>query len=267
MLKTELVTPKGGKKVGVGRGGEVVRMDEFHVEFLVLKPHPPHEGKAEAGHDDEDGTPYFKAVLDLSAYTCGMKGHPVVAKPGTCRKCPMKLKAVEREFRAVVIFKIKGDTKNAKGFQYPPVVPDNYKDAVAKIDEHVRTIEALVKADDNDKAHAVALKITRICEKLPDLAPGKDRATFGAMFLMITVGWGIFAHDGSASGRARCQTPSKIVPAIVDSRHCGTSSGEPRQSKRTAAPRQSPCDEWSRDADSARRVRRTARFQRWAVIP
>jgi len=185
MLQTELVTPKGGKRAGIGRGGEVVQMDGYHVEFLVLKPHAPHEGKAVAGHGEDDGTPYFKAAVDLDAYSCGMKGHPVVGEPGTCSKCPMKLKSVEREFRAVVIFRIQGDTKNAKGFQYPPVVPDNFKDAVAKIGEHVRAIEGLVKEDDNDKAHAVALKITRICEKLPELASVEDREKIASLSKQI----------------------------------------------------------------------------------
>ena len=177
VLKAELVTPKGDKKVGIGRGGDVVEMEGYHVEFLVVREHAGHEEKGHGDeHKDEDATPYFKAELDLKGYACGMEGHPVLDKPGKCTKCPMDLKPVDLEFMAVVIFKIKGETKNAKGFQYPPAIPSNYKDAVAKIEDHLKTIDDLIKASDLDKVHGVAEKISRICEKLSKLAPKDDQA-------------------------------------------------------------------------------------------
>ena len=151
MLKTELVSPKGDRKIGIGHGGEVMEMDGYHVEFLVVKPHAAHgkEGHREA--HTHDATPYFRAKLNLEGYTCGMKGHPVLDKAGPCPKCPMKVKPVDREFRAVVIFRIRGDTKNAKGFRYPPVVPKTYGEAVARIEKHVKPIEGFIRADENEK--------------------------------------------------------------------------------------------------------------------
>lgn len=175
-LKGDLVTPKGDKKVGIGHGGEVVEMEGYHVEVVVVTAHAGHGEKGHTDHKDEDATPYFKAAVDTKGYACGMAGHPMLDKPGTCTKCPMTTKPVDLEFMAVAIFKIKGETKNAKGFQYPAAVPSNFKDAVARIEEHVKAIEGFVKADENDKAHAVADKVSRICKKLPDLAPPAHKA-------------------------------------------------------------------------------------------
>lgn len=172
VIKGELVTPKGDKKVGIGRGGDVVEMESYNVEFLVVREHRGHEEKGHGEeHKDEDSTPYFKTEIDLRGYACGMEGHPVLDKPGKCTKCPMELKLVDLEFMAVVIFKINGETKNAKGFQYPPAIPSNYKDAVAKIEEHLKSIDDLIKGNDLDKVHAVAEKISRVCGKLSKLAP------------------------------------------------------------------------------------------------
>lgn len=177
-LKTEIVTPKGVKKTGLGHGGEVVEMDGYYVEFVVHTPHAGHDAKGheEDHHKEEDGTPYFKAALDAAAYSCGMQGHPLTDKPGTCAKCPMTLKPTTVEFQAVVIFKIKGETKNAKGFQHPPAIPADYAGAVARMEEHLKSIESLVNAGSLDKVHGVAEKISRISEKLPALAPKDDRA-------------------------------------------------------------------------------------------
>lgn len=178
VLKMELVTPKGTKKGGIGHGGEVVEMDGYHVELVVVIPHAGHGEKAHAADHprDEDATPYFKAEFDPAGYACGMEGHPVTDKPGTCPKCPMTLKPVPLEFQAVVVFKIKGETKNAKGFQHPPAVPADYPGAVARIEEHLKTIDGLITSSALDKVHAVAEKISRVAEKLPSLAPKDDRA-------------------------------------------------------------------------------------------
>jgi hypothetical protein len=148
-LKMDLVSPKGDKKAGIGHGGEVQESDGFHVELVVVKPGA--HGKEEKGHDDhkdDDATPYFKAEADLK----------------------------ESELSAVVIFKVKGDTHNAKGFAYPSATPGSYKDAVAKIEEHLKAIDALIGANDLDKVHKVAEKISEICEKLPAMAPKDDQA-------------------------------------------------------------------------------------------
>jgi len=158
-LKLEAVSPKGEKKAGMGHGGEVLAMDGYQVEFVVVKEHGEHaegskaehheKGHKEEAHEHADGAPYFRAALDLEA---------------------------SREFSAVVIFKIKGETKNAKGFQYPPAVPNDYKGAVSRIEEHLKQIDDLIKSGDLEKVHGVAEKISHVCEQLPALAE-KDHRT------------------------------------------------------------------------------------------
>ena len=97
-------------------------------------------------------------------------------KPGKCPKCKMSTKPVDLEFSAVVILRIGDETVNAKGFSYPPAVPNNYPDAVARIEEHIEAIEHLIETNDLGKVHAVAEKISHVCKKLPELAPEHDRA-------------------------------------------------------------------------------------------
>lgn len=148
-LKMDLVSPKGDKKTAIGHGGEVREADGFQVELVVAKAGA--HGKEEKGHDehkDDDAAPYFKADADFK----------------------------ESEFTAVVIFKVKGDTHNAKGFSYPSAAPGSYKDGVAKIEEHLNAIDALIAAGDLDKVHKVAEKISEVCEKLPAMAPKDDQA-------------------------------------------------------------------------------------------
>ena len=171
MLKSELVVPSGDLKAGLGHGGEVVEMDGYQVELLVVKPHATGDGKDHGEPGVRDATPYFRASVGLEGYACGMKDHPVLDKMGPCPKCSMKVKLVDKEFRAIVIFRIRGDTKNAKGFRYPPVVPGTYEAAVAAIQKHVRAIDRFIRADQNEKAHSAADRIEQICKKLPDMGP------------------------------------------------------------------------------------------------
>lgn len=172
MLATELVAPHGDKKTAIGHGGDVVEADGFHVELVV---HKIHSEEGHGDHKDEDAAPYFKAPVQLTGYGCGMEGHPILDKPGACPKCPMAMKPVAIEFAAVVIFKVKGQTKNAKGFQYPPAVPATYGDAVAKIETHLKEIDELIEHGDLDKVHAVAERISHISEKLPGMAHSEAR--------------------------------------------------------------------------------------------
>ncbi len=177
-LKTELVAPKGDAKAGIGHGGEVLEAEPYHVEMVVVKPHA--HGKEEGkGHDDDkavDATPYFKAATDLTAYSCGMAGHPTLDKPGKCTQCPMTAKPINLEFSAVVIFKVGSETKNVRGFQYPPAVPKDFSGALAKIEEHLKAIDGLIAANDLDKVHSSAEKISHVAEGLPALAPKDDKA-------------------------------------------------------------------------------------------
>ena len=87
----------------------------------------------------------------------------------------MKVKPVDKEFRAIVIFRIRGDTKNAKGFRYPPVVPGTYEAAVAVIQKHVRAIDGFIRADQNEKAHAAADRALSAGAIAGDIAPDDNR--------------------------------------------------------------------------------------------
>ena len=107
--KATRVVPPEGERTGLGHGGEVRKMDEYFVELVVHKPHGEHEGEGH-GHKKKDGTPYLGLQIELDELT----------------------------FSAVVIFHIDGETYNVKGFEYPPAVPKNYKDAVARVEEHLK---------------------------------------------------------------------------------------------------------------------------------
>lgn len=207
VLKTELVRPKAERQAAFGRGGEAVEMDGYWVEVVIHAPHAGHD-KGHAEHKEEDSTPYFRTPVELSAYSCGMQGHPVLEKPGTCPKCPMQLKPAAREFGAVVIFKIKGETKNAKGFQYPPAVPATYKDAVSKIEEHLKAIEGLVASGELPRVHGVAEKISRICEKLAGLAPKETQASVAKVAKEVVA---LFGPIDDAADNGRKEDTLKVL--------------------------------------------------------
>jgi hypothetical protein len=146
-LETELSTPsKGDKRFGIGHGGEVVESGGYFVEVVIYNPHDPSGRGARA---EDDGTPFFRAEVDTRAYP---------------------------EFQAVVIFKIKGETRNAKGFEYPPAVPATLKDAVAKLEATVAKLEELVKAKDHDATHGLEKRVYKLCDGIPGLAPADSKA-------------------------------------------------------------------------------------------
>lgn len=93
----------------------------------------------------------------------------------------MLAQPVDIEFSAVILLRVKGKTVNVKGFSYPPAVPNNYPDAVARIAEHLKAIEDLIEANELSKVHGVAEKISHVCKKLPELAPEDDRAEIGKL--------------------------------------------------------------------------------------
>lgn len=181
ILKTMRVSPKGEGKAGLGHGGDVQASGNYQVEFVVIKAHEEEEGKEKEGegeagehHEAEesgDATPYFAAETGLQCWWCGMSGDPMLDKPGKCPKCSMDTKPVDLKFSAVVIVKIGGETFNVKGFVYPAAIPSTYGDAVARIEEHVKTIQGLVDTGKLASVHLVAEKISAICEKLPGMAP------------------------------------------------------------------------------------------------
>jgi hypothetical protein len=171
-LKLQAETPKGSQKNGIGHGGDVQEAGAYHVEFVVEKGHGDHKDE----HKSDDGTPFLSAEIDLTGYTCGMSGHPVVDKAGKCPKCPMTAKPVDLKFSAVVVLKIGQETVNAKGFVYPAAGAKDYSGALAKIEEHLKAIDALIAASDLDKVHSSAEKISHVAETLPALAPKDDKA-------------------------------------------------------------------------------------------
>ncbi|MCZ6691841.1 MAG: heavy metal-binding domain-containing protein [Planctomycetota bacterium] len=174
-LTMKAVAPKGSKSQGLGHGGEVREMGDYLVEFAVVKPHAQHGGDGH-GLEKKDATPYFAVEFPLIGYTCSMHPDVLLEEPGKCPTCSMETKPVNLEFSAVVIFRIGGETLNVKGFEYPPAVPDNYKDAVARLEDHLETIQGLIHSGDLEKVHAIAEKISHVCTKLPDLAPHHDES-------------------------------------------------------------------------------------------
>lgn len=175
-VKLELEQPKEKRDVksAVDHGGQIRDMEGgFKVEMVVEKAHGDHE-KEHAEKDEEEGVAHFEAALSLEVYVCPMKCVGPSEKPGKCSKCGMELKESEMEFAVIVVFKTKSGPKNAKGFEYPPAVPTNYPDAVAKMESHLKEIRALIDGGDLEKVHSAAEKISAIARKLPAMAPKDD---------------------------------------------------------------------------------------------
>ena len=177
VLRTKLNTPGGTHGKATGHGGEVRPMGDYRVEFVVVRSHDGH-GEHGEGHKASDASPFYSAGLDEpEGFACSMGHATQPSGPGKCPVCGMQTMRRELKFTAVVIFRIKGQTYNVKGFEYPPAVPDNYPAAVRKIEEHIASIDALIEKGQLETVHAVAQKISYICGKLPALAPKKNRGS------------------------------------------------------------------------------------------
>lgn len=147
-LKAELSTPsKGDKRFGIGHGGEVVESGGYFVEMVVYNPHDPSGRGARA---EDDGTPFFRTEVDTRAFP---------------------------EFQAVVIFKINGETRNAKWFEHPPVVPATLPEAVAKLEGMITKLESLVAAKDHDGTHGLEKRVYKLCDGIPGLARPDAKAS------------------------------------------------------------------------------------------
>ncbi len=175
-LKLELNQPKGKKseESAVDHGGQVVDMEGgYKVEMVVEEGSDEEEpGKAEEG----EGLADFEAKTAVKVYACPMKCTAPSEKAGKCSKCGMTLAEADLEFTAVVVFKTKDGTKNAKGFTYPADIPATFPLAVAKTEDHLKTIKALIDGGDLDKVHSTAEKISQICRKLPSMAEKDAKA-------------------------------------------------------------------------------------------
>lgn len=146
-LTAELSTPaKGDKRFGIGHGGEVLESGGYFVEMVVYNPH---DASGRGTRAEDDGTPFFRAEVDTRAFP---------------------------EFQAVVIFKIKGETRNAKWFEHPPVVPATLPEAVAKLDGMITKLESLVAAKDHDGTHGLGKRVYKLCAGIPALAPADAKA-------------------------------------------------------------------------------------------
>jgi hypothetical protein len=144
-INTELVTPKAEKRFGLGHGGAVVESGGYFVEFVV---HNPHDASGKGARAEDDGTPFFWAEIDIKAIP---------------------------EFQAVVIFKIKGETRNAKGFEFPSSVPATFKEAVARLEALIAKLEGSIKAKDHAATHGAEKRILKLCEGMPALASADSR--------------------------------------------------------------------------------------------
>jgi hypothetical protein len=140
-LKAELVSPAGEKKSAIGTRGEVRESGAFLVELAVKA--------AEA--DDGDAAPYFRAE-----------------------------KPEDAVYTAVIVFKVGGKSRNARGFEIPPPVFATFKEAFDKAEEHLKAVESMIKEGDLDKAHDrghdIEGKLAGILSKLAPLAPEANRA-------------------------------------------------------------------------------------------
>ena len=196
------VTPAGKGQRSFEHGGEVRPAGDYLVELVVQTPPAEpaghgggghghgghghgdggnHGGHGDGGHDGHGGsahggqpdevTPYFRGQVDLRGYSCGMAGHPVTDRAGRCAKCGMELRAIQREFSAVVVLRVGGRTVNAQGFRHPSDTPTSYADGLEKIQTHIETINGLIEANQLLRVHPVAERISRVCKKLPDFAP------------------------------------------------------------------------------------------------
>lgn len=204
-LKLQAETPKGSQKAGIGHGGDVQEAGAYHVEFVVEKGHGDHKDE----HKSDDGTPFLAAEVDLTGYACGMSGHPTLDRAGKCTKCPMTAKPVDLKFTAVVVLKIGQETVNAKGFSYPAAGARDYSGALAKIEEHLKAIDALVAANDLEKVHKSAEKISQVAETLPALAPKDDKAEIEKIAKAIVA---LFKEiDDAADGGKKAETVAVVA--------------------------------------------------------
>ncbi len=181
VLRTEVVTPKGSSKKGIGHGGEVRSAEKYFVEFVVVKPHEHEGGHDEGEEQTKDATPYFRVALE----------------------------PLDPKFAAVVIVRIGDKTFNVKGFEHPPAVPNDYAGAVGRFEEHLAAIQVLIDHDDLESVHAIAEKISYVCEKLPDLASRDDRAEVGKTCKIVI---GLFREiDAAADAGHKRETIDVLV--------------------------------------------------------
>jgi hypothetical protein len=194
-----LVAAEGSSKSGLGHGGEVREAGTMFVEVVFEKPHAAAEagghdhgaghggggghGGGHGGGQGEGGghgagakVAHFHAHVNVSRYTCGMKGHPVADAPGRCSKCPMEMRPIDRELTAVVVLRKGSDTTNARGFRYPSEAPTSYADGLERIERHIASMEQLVQANQLTRVHPVAEKVSQVCQQLPQHAPEAQRA-------------------------------------------------------------------------------------------
>ena len=112
----------------------------------------------------------------------------------------MRTKPVALEFTAVVIFRIGGKSMNVKGFSHPRAIPTNYPDAIARIEDHIKSIQGLIESGDLGKVHSVADKISDVCKKLPELAD-KDHRTIVQKLSTATIALFKKIDDAADNGR------------------------------------------------------------------
>lgn len=141
-LEADLAKPKGTNCLGIGRGGDVIDAGGLYVELVVFDPHtsPP---------DPLDGTPYF--VPDFAVTPAS-------------------------SFEATVTLKLKGETRTIKGFEFPPLVPRTYAEAVVKLEALAAKVEEGAKARNNEAVRGTLPRVTRLCSGIQERAVEAKKA-------------------------------------------------------------------------------------------
>lgn len=106
-------------------------------------------------------------------------------------------------------------------------MPGTYKDAVARIEQHLKEIDELIEHGDLDKVHGVAERISHIGEKLPALAPSDDRADVERTCKEIIALFKEIDHAADAGKKAETEAAVKKYRARVEElrKHIGEHRG------------------------------------------
>lgn len=188
----QLVTPKADEKTTVGYEGQLREVEggQHWAEMVVVKGDlkPGFKEKEEPGR--RNGTPEDKKLeekppggdksgLDERPFQFGEK------KPGEPQDRPLKGQEKRHtytgsyfkadlgkedwpaEFSASVVFRIKGETKTARGFKFPFLAMGNGDGASAHAQNDLQALEGQIRAGDWEKAHATVdhlLECVKACK-------------------------------------------------------------------------------------------------------
>lgn len=165
-LPLQLVTPKAGEASPAGPEGQLREVEggQFWAKMFVMKPdavekkpgerRPGQKGDDLYGDDKKRAPkaqeltgPYFKAELTKEEWTA--------------------------EFTADVVFRIKGETKTARGFSFPFPEAGNGDAAADHVRNDLKALEGQLRAGDYDKAKASVEHLIECVQQVtPERQPG-----------------------------------------------------------------------------------------------